>query len=264
MSAGDEDGERPEVRREVGDLRLGAGLEERVTHQPDEGEDEEGTGPGPERPVVDPDDEPRDHGHGRVPVPGPPQLGRLAERGLEQRVGADGDEQHEDDRVECRLRDVQPDQRSDDRPDVGDARHRQSRAQVGAHPAPVGHRRGRSPPHRAELVRGEDLRGARPRDAEQQRRQLDQATTTDDGVDPPRDEACQREQRDDLDTQVAHRGGDQASTIARMSSSSCARASGTAVTSTRWLGGMSEWGIQMARMPTCCGPCTSSKTRSPT
>ena len=46
--------------------------------------------------------------------------------------------------------------------------------------------------------------------------------------------------------------------MARTSSSSWAQASGTAVTSTRCDAGMSECGIQIARMPTCCGPCTSS------
>ena len=56
-------------------------------------------------------------------------------RRLEQRVGTDGDEHDEDDRVERRLGDVQADERPHHGADVGDARHRQRRAQVGPHPA---------------------------------------------------------------------------------------------------------------------------------
>ena len=37
-----------------------------------------------------------------------------------------------------------------------------------------------------------------------------------------------------------------------------------ASTGIRWPAGMSECGTRMARMPTWCGPCTSSKSRSPT
>ena len=109
---------------------------------------------------------------------------------------------------------------------------------------------------------------------------LDQPSPADDGVDPAREEACDAEQRDEAEARVGHEGvtsgsrradegtthasAVQASTMSSTSSSWWACASGIAVTSTRCAAGMSECGIQIARMPTCWGPCTSSKTRSPT
>ena len=56
----------------------------------------------------------------------------------------------------------------------------------------------------------------------------------------------------------------QESRIPGMSASWCATASGLAESSGTCSEGMSECGIQMARMPTCCAPATSSQRRSPT
>ncbi len=125
----------------------------------------------------------------RVPsaVVAPDRL--LAEVGLEDRVGADEDEQHEDDRVEGRLGDVQPDERPADRADVGHGRHRQRGAQVGPHAPVVGDRARRRAEDRAELVRRQQLRRRGARQTDEQRRQLDEPAAADDGVDPTRDGA---------------------------------------------------------------------------
>ena len=83
-------------------------------------------------------------------------------------VGADHNEQHEDDRVERRLGDVQPDDRAADGPDIGDRRHGQGRAQVCPHAPEVGHRARRRAEDRATLF-GEQLRGSRGWDPDEQR-----------------------------------------------------------------------------------------------
>ena len=147
-----------EVGRDVGDLGLRAGLEERVPQQPHQREDEERPGTRTERTVVDADDEPGDHGRHGVAVAAPAQRGLTAELGFEQGVGAHNDETDQHDRVERGLRDVQPDEGADDGPDERDSGHRQGGAQVRVDASVVGHGAGRCPEHRAELVGREDLR----------------------------------------------------------------------------------------------------------
>ena len=119
-----------------------------------------------------------------------------------------------------------------------------------------------------ELVRREHLRRRGPGEPDEQRGQLDQPAPADDGVDPAGEEARDAEQRDDAEARVGHARAQasaaHASTMSSTSSSWWACPSGIAVTSTRCAAGMSECGIQIARIPTCCGPWTSSNTRSPT
>src|SRR6476661_3492682 len=61
VAARGEDDQGTEVGRDVGDLRLRAGLEERVAHEAHQGEDEERTGSRSQRAVVDADDEADGH-----------------------------------------------------------------------------------------------------------------------------------------------------------------------------------------------------------
>src|SRR6478735_10963502 len=70
-----EDRQRREVRRPVGELGLGRGLEEVVAEQPDQREDEERPRARPDRTVVEADRQTGEHDGGEVPTALEPQVG---------------------------------------------------------------------------------------------------------------------------------------------------------------------------------------------
>jgi hypothetical protein len=141
-----------------------------------------------------------------VAAAGVPQRGDLPERRAEHGEGPDGHQRDDDDGLEDRRRQQGGDRRAAEAADQRDAGHRQRGAQVRADPPVEGHRAGRRPEDGAELVGGQGLHRAQPRD-EQHRRQLHQPAPAHDGVDEPGGQPGQQHQQQDGGAQpLGHQG----------------------------------------------------------